>query len=97
MKTADTAPYLVQTGERGAYYCQRDEHTLIRKPENVPRSLGKAISQRFEKRTSADGTVEVFDHVTTRSKPFADLDDNADNDNTDDDWILTGYFLQKVE
>lgn len=60
-------PYVIQT-DRGTYYCHRDDHTLIRQPEHVPQTLQKSISKRFEQRKRPDGTLEVFDHATLRSK-----------------------------
>jgi len=69
METASAVPYMVAVRANDqTFYCHRDDHTLIRKPENKPRSLGKTIAKRFEFRQSEDGTVEQFDHVTLRSK-----------------------------
>jgi len=70
LKSADAVPYKIELQEdfRQRFYCHRDEHTLIRKPENVPQTPTKAISKRFEKRRLADGSIEKFDHLTLRGK-----------------------------
>jgi len=60
-------PYVIQANS-GTYYCHRDDHTLIRQPEHVPQTLQMSISKRFEQRKRPDGTLEVFDHATLRSK-----------------------------
>lgn len=72
-------PYVLMSEGREVFYCHRDDHTLIRKPEHVPQIPLKSISKRFEKRRCSDGTVEMFDHVTLRSKP-ANEDDGSDSD-----------------
>eukprot|EP00404_Azadinium_spinosum_P059534 CAMPEP_0180704188 /NCGR_PEP_ID=MMETSP1038_2-20121128/7018_1 /TAXON_ID=632150 /ORGANISM="Azadinium spinosum, Strain 3D9" /LENGTH=254 /DNA_ID=CAMNT_0022735995 /DNA_START=179 /DNA_END=940 /DNA_ORIENTATION=- len=66
LRTAEAVPYKVAVEKRGVFYCHRDEHTLIRLPENIPRTLVKTISKRFENRKLPDGAVEKFDHVTLR-------------------------------
>eukprot|EP00415_Alexandrium_ostenfeldii_P002595 UN2595 len=68
MKTASHVPYTVNADDGNAYHCHLDDHTLIRRPGNVPRVPGKSISKRFEERTLSDGTVEKFDHATMRGK-----------------------------
>jgi len=72
LASGEAVPYRVQVEGEGSYLCIRDEHTLIRKPENVPRTLGFGISKRFEKRKLPDGTVEKFDHLTLRGRKVQD-------------------------
>jgi hypothetical protein len=70
LKFAEAVPYLVslQDNQNQTFYCHRDEHTLIRKPENKPRTQRKTISKRFEIRKLDNGSFEKFDHVTLRGK-----------------------------
>merc|ERR1712100_826531 len=51
MVSAEAVPYKVVVDKRGAFYCHRDDHTLIRDKENAPKTLGKSIAKRFETRT----------------------------------------------
>merc|ERR1719221_2028950 len=69
---ADAIPYKVDVEHLGLFYCHRDDHTLIRKVENAPRTLLKTMSKRMEKRKLEDGTLEVFDHVTCRRRIVKD-------------------------
>merc|ERR1719265_1615186 len=62
LQSADAAPYKVDAHGHGIFYCHRDDYTLIRLPENVPRIPGKRISQRFELRKLPDGKTEKFDN-----------------------------------
>ncbi|CAK0883647.1 unnamed protein product, partial [Prorocentrum cordatum] len=70
--SGEAVPYRVQVEGEGSYLCVRDEHTLIRRPENAPRTPGIGISKRFEKRKLKDGTVENFDHLTLRGRVVQD-------------------------
>lgn len=83
LKSADAVPYAIAVEGRGAFYCHRDEHTLIRHPDNVPRTPGKRITPRFEKRKRPDGTMEEFDHLTLRSKMV--MDSRIEMDDKDED------------
>lgn len=74
LASGEAVPYRVQVEGEGSYLCIRDEHTLIRKPENVPRTLGFGISKRFEKWKLPDGKVEKFDHLTLRGRVVQDND-----------------------
>lgn len=70
---AETVPYAVVSDAGHArpeplLYCHRDDHTLIRKEANVPQSRTRGVAKRFEKRTLTQGSLEMFDHVTCRSK-----------------------------
>jgi len=70
LKSATAVPYKIQLQEdfRQLFYCHRDEHTLVRRPENIPQTPTKTISQRFEKRRLENGLIEKFDHVTLLGK-----------------------------
>lgn len=76
LQTAETAPYLVETQGNQTFYCHRDEHTLIRKPENKPRTLSKTLSKRFEVRKLDNGEFEKFDHVTMRGKRVESMNES---------------------
>merc|ERR1712039_143403 len=68
---AEALPYKVavqELAQYGPFFCHRDEHSLIRSPENVPRVLGKRVTGRMEKRRLEDGTLEMFDHVTLKAR-----------------------------
>lgn len=54
--------------EESVFYCHRDDHTLIRKPQNIPQIRTRGISKRMEKRRLVDGAWEMFDHVTLRGR-----------------------------
>lgn len=68
LTTADAIPYKIVVADNATFFCHLDEHTLIRRPENVPRTPGRTISKRFERRRLPDGSMEQFDHVALRSK-----------------------------
>merc|ERR1712224_440908 len=51
-----------------SYYCHRDDHTLIRKEENMPQERSFGIARRMEKRVLAGNTTVTFDHATCRSR-----------------------------
>merc|ERR1712187_1004929 len=78
LMSADCVPYLVLTEDDEIFYCHRDDHTLIRSPENVPRTPCKGVSQRFELRKRPDGTSERFDHVTLQSRIQRDERDQGE-------------------
>lgn len=75
--SADAIPYKIVVAKGGAFYCHRDDHTLIRLPQNVPRVPVKTISKRFENRELADGRVERFDHMTLRGR-IVDISEDDD-------------------
>mmetsp|Transcript_6848 Transcript_6848/g.8849 ORF Transcript_6848/g.8849 Transcript_6848/m.8849 type:complete len:266 (-) Transcript_6848:362-1159(-) len=77
LKSADAVPYKIVADAGGAFHCHRDDHTLIRLPQNVPRKPGKTISKRFENRELADGRIERFDHMTLRGRV---MDVSSDDD-----------------
>jgi len=62
------------------YYCHWDDHSLIRKPENKPLTLGKTISKRFELRPLNDELMEEFDHATERSRAVKAGNESSDCD-----------------
>eukprot|EP00419_Tripos_fusus_P005919 CAMPEP_0172688188 /NCGR_PEP_ID=MMETSP1074-20121228/22242_1 /TAXON_ID=2916 /ORGANISM="Ceratium fusus, Strain PA161109" /LENGTH=637 /DNA_ID=CAMNT_0013507795 /DNA_START=61 /DNA_END=1975 /DNA_ORIENTATION=- len=67
LQSADAVPYKVDAHGHGIFYCHRDDHTLLRLPENVPRIPGKRITPRFELRELPDGKTEKFDNQTLQS------------------------------
>jgi len=80
LASANSVPYKVLTDDKIAFYCHRDDHTLIRKAENVPQTQVKTISSRFERRQLLDGTFIKFDHVTMRSrKIMEEFDEEGSN------------------
>lgn len=80
LKSAEAVPYKVslQGNPNQTFYCHRDDHTLIRKPENKPRTSAKTISKRFEKRKLDNGLIEKFDHVTLRGKIVEEEDSDSE-------------------
>jgi len=83
LASAEAVPYLVEldaTKNDEKFYCHRDDHTLIRKPDNIPQKLGKTISNRFETKTLDDGSVVKFDHVSLR---FQKLESLLESDSDD--------------
>jgi len=64
LQSADAVPYKVDVHGLGIFYCHRDDHTLLRRPENVPRIPGKRITPRFELRQLPNGKMVKFDHQT---------------------------------
>jgi len=78
LKAAEAVPYVVVSKDHNVtFYCHRDEHTLIRKPENKPQKPGKTVSKRFEIRERTDGKKEKFDHVTLRGKVVDEIDEDS--------------------
>jgi len=80
LQSADAVPYKVDVYGHGIFYCHRDDRTLLRRPENVPRAPGQRLTARFELRE------RMFDNLTlhdTIMQPDCDVDraaaDNDDN------------------
>jgi len=86
LQSADAVPYKVDVHGHGIFYCHRDDHTLLRRPENVPRTPGKRITPRFEPRKLPNGNMVMFDNLTlhnTITQPDSDKDDRAPADHND--------------
>lgn len=83
LKAAAAVPYLVALKGMAhqTFYCHRDDHTLVRKPENKPQRPMKTISKRFEMRQLQNGAFEKFDHVTLRGKKMETMvESESDSD-----------------
>jgi len=77
-KFPETLPYKVDLALGNWVYCQRDDHTLIRREGMQPITRVKGISKRMEVLTEADGGNVCIDHVTGRRKRMLDAMSDSD-------------------
>lgn len=78
-KFSEVVPYKVDLDSGSWVFCQRDDHTLIRRAGLEPQTKVRGISKRMEVRTAADGSKERIDHATERRKRMMEKEPSSDD------------------